>query len=267
MIDYLGKLHSKLTIYHVVDEYSGYGAPSTKRHRKSESRENEMLRRVDTVIVVTPTLFDLKSSHNPNTHLVPNAVDYDSYADCDPQKPDDMSDIQSPIIGYSGLIAARLDLDLLRAAAEARPDWAYVFVGSVNDHHCQAQMKKLRDLTNVYFLGRKPVHEVARYVHHFDVCVIPYTVNLRAQHASPLKLYEYAAASKPIVSTEFAAARAFKGHIEIAQDMDEFLCACERSLKVDSSAPEILENRRFAAQNTWTHRVEQISDILRSSFS
>jgi len=267
LIDYLGKLHAKLTIYHVVDEYSGYGHSSTMQRSKSKSRENEMLRRVDAVIVVTPTLYDLKSPHNPNTHLVPNAVDYDSYAACDPQKPDDMSDLRSPIIGYSGLIAARLDLDLLQAAAEARPDWAYVFVGSVNDNQCQAQMEKLRGLKNVHFLGQKPVNEVARYVHHFDVCMIPYTVNLRAQHASPLKLYEYAAAAKPIVTTDFAAARAFKGHIEIVQDKDEFLCACERSLKVDPAAPEILENRRFAAQNTWTHRVEQISDILRSSFS
>ena len=267
MIDYLGKLHSKHTIYHVVDEYSGYGSPSTKRRSKPVHNEDEILRRVDTVIVVTPTLFDLKSPHNPNTHLVPNAVDYDSYANCSSQKPDDMSDLRSPIIGYSGLIAARLDLDLLQAAAKARPDWTYVFVGSVNDLQCQDEMEKLRDLPNVHFLGQKPVDEVARYVHHFDVCMIPYVVNLRAQHASPLKLYEYAAASKPIVSTDFAAARAFKGHIEIVQDEYQFLSACERSLAIDPSAPEILENRRFAARNTWMHRVEQISGILRNSFS
>ena len=267
MIDYLGKLHAKLTIYHVVDEYSGYGSPATKPRNKPKSTEDEMLRRVDIVIVVTPTLFDRKSPHNPNTHLVPNAVDYHAYSERNSQRPDDMSDIRSPIIGYTGLIAARLDLDLLHAAAEAQPDWAYVFVGSVNDHQSLAQITKLRDLSNVHFLGQKPVDDVARYVQHFDVGMIPYAVNLRAQHASPLKLYEYAAASKPIVTTDFAAARAFEGHIEIAQNKDEFLAACERSLTIDTSGPEILENRRFAARNTWTHRVEQISEILRNSFA
>ena len=267
MVEYIRKMQSKLTIYHVVDEYSGYGSPATNSRSKPVHSEDEMLRRVDTVIVVTPTLFDLKSPHNSNTHLVPNAVDYDGYVHCNPRKPDDMRNLRSPIIGYSGLIAARLDLELLRSAAEARPDWAYVFVGFVNDDQCQAQMKKLRELTNVHFLGQKPVDEVARYVHQFDVCMIPYTVNLRAAHASPLKLYEYAAASKPIVSTDFAAVRAFEGHVEIAHDKNEFLSACERSITIDPSAPQILENRRFAARNTWTHRVEQISEIIRDSFS
>lgn len=267
MVDYIGKLHAKLTIYHVVDEYSGYGQPSTASRSKSKSRENEMLRKADTVIVVTPTLFDLKSPHNPNTHLVPNAVDYDSYADCDPQKPDDMADLRGPIIGYSGLIAARLDLDMLHAAANARPDWNFVFVGAVNSVHCETELQQLQQLSNVHFLGQKPVHDVPRYVHQFDVGMIPYTVGLRARHASPLKLYEYAAASKPIVSTDFPAARSFAGHVEIAGNKDEFLAACERSLALNQSAPEIRENRRFAARNTWTHRVQQISEILRNSVS
>ena len=267
MVDYLGKIHAKLTVYHVVDEYSGYGDPSATKRGKSNSRENEMLRGVDAVIVVTPTLFDLKSPHNPNTHLVANAVDYEAYSEPESQRPDDMSDIRGPVIGYSGLIAARLDLDLLKNAAESRPNWSFVFVGAVNDAHCESRLEQLNKLSNVYFLGQKPAHDVPRYVQQFDVCMIPYLLNLRAQHASPLKLYEYAAASKPIVSTGFAAARSFEGHIEIADTEVEFLSACERSLAMESSAPEILENRRFAAENTWAHRVRQISDILSTSDS
>jgi glycosyltransferase involved in cell wall biosynthesis len=198
---------------------------------------------------------------------VPNAVDYDSYADRAIQRPDDMAGIEGPIIGYSGLIAARLDMSLLQDAAESRSDWNFVFVGTVNDAHCETEMQRLGDLPNVHLLGQKPVGEVPRYVHQFDVCVIPYVVNLRAQHASPLKLYEYAAASKPIVTTDFAAARAFQGHVSIAEDLNDFIAACERSLALDSSAPSITENRRFAAENTWKHRVQQISDILRDLVS
>jgi len=264
MVDYIGKLKFKLTIYHVVDEYSGYGHPSGKPSGKTQTTETEMLHKVDMVIVVTPTLFDLKSPHNPNTHLVSNAVDYNSYANCEPEKPDDMSGIERPVIGYSGLIAARLDLDLLQSAAELRPDWNFAFVGTVDDAHCEAQMQRLGDLPNVHLLGQKPVGDVPQYVHQFDVCVIPYVLNLRAQHASPLKLYEYAAASKPIVTTDFAAARAFDGHVSLAGDAVGFVEACERSLALDSSAREVQENRSLAADNTWDHRVRQISDILGS---
>ena len=267
MVDFVDKLHTNLTIYHVVDEYSGYGHPSAKPNSKSSHREDEMLRKVDTVIVVTSTLFDSKSPQNPNTHLVPNAVDYEAYSELDLQSPNDMTDIRGPMIGYSGLIAARLDLDLLQTAAESRPAWNFVFVGAVNDDHCEAQLRQLRELSNVFFLGQKSVTDVPRYVQQFDVCVIPYILNLRAQHASPLKLYEYAAASKPIVTTDFAAARSFEGHVEIAGTVDDFLSACERAIALDSSATEILENRHFAAENTWDHRVQQISEIIRGSIS
>lgn len=267
MVDFLDHLRANLTIYHVVDEYSGYGHSSAKPSNKPNRREEEMLGKVDAVIVVTPTLFDSKSPQNANTHLVPNAVDYEAYSESDSQNPDDMSGIRGPIIGYSGLIAARLDLDLLQAAAESRPDWNFVFVGAVNDDHCETQLRQLRERSNVFFLGQKSVNDVPRYVHQFDVCVIPYTLNLRAQHASPLKLYEYAAASKPIVTTDFAAARSFDGHIEIAGTVSDFLSACERAIALDSSATEILENRRFAAENTWDHRVQQISEIIRGSIS
>lgn len=267
MVDYIGKLKTKLTIYHVVDEYSGYGHPSDKQRSKPKSTENDMLQKADAVIVVTPTLFDSKSPQNPNTHLVPNAVDYDSYNKGGLPKPGDMAGIKSPIIGYSGLVAARLDLDLLQSAAESRPDWNFVFVGTVNDSHCEAEMHRFRELPNVRLLGQKPVDDVPQYVHQFDVCVIPYVVNLRAQHASPLKLYEYSAASRPIVTTDFAASRAFPGHVEIAGDTSEFIAACEVSLGLDSAAPDIVENRRFAAGNTWDHRVQQISDILRSQLA
>lgn len=262
MVEYLDKLPAMLTIYHVVDEYSGYGSLTEEDRKRLLTREIELLRRVDLVFVVSERLLHTKSLYNPNTHLVPNAVDFSAYDDRNRPIPADMANIPRPIIGYSGLIAARLDLDLLVAAAESRPDWSFVLVGLVRDNDCQAQIQRLRTLTNVHFLGQKSVSETPAYVQHFDVCTIPYMVNLRAQHASPLKLYEYAAASKPIIATDFAAARNFEGDVEIVHDQDEFLRACGRCLDADPMSASILTNRRFAAKNTWEQRLEQISNIL-----
>jgi hypothetical protein len=87
-------------------------------------------------------------------------------------------------------------------------------------------------------------------------------LNLRAQHASPLKLYEYAAASKPIVSTNFAAASSFEGHVQFADDADQLLAECEKAIKLDAGSAQVVENRRIASENTWEHRVRQLSKIL-----
>jgi len=262
MEEYLGKMDAKQTVYHVVDEYSGYGHPSKTEQQRPDPKEIKMLGAADTVVVVTPTLFATKSPHNTNTHILPNAVDFDAYANSDLPIPDDIADLDGPIVGYSGLVAARLDLGLLTHAAKVKPDWNFVFVGAVNSNHCETELQALVELPNVHLLGNKDVDEVPAYVARFDVCIIPYVVNLRAQHASPLKLYEYAAASKPIVATDFAAAKAFEGHVQITGGPEAFVTACEQALLFDSSAPEIVENRRIASENTWMHRVHQISEIL-----
>lgn len=262
MLEYLGKIKARRTVYHVVDEYSGYGHPSRMKQRGPDPKEVKMLGAVDTVIVVTPTLFESKSPHNADTHIVPNAVDFDAYANCDLPVPGDIAGIDGPIVGYSGLIAARLDLELLTHAARTRPDWNFVFVGDVNDKHCESELQTLAALSNVHLLGNKNVNEVPAYLARFDVCVIPYVVNLRAQHASPLKLFEYAAASKPIVTTDFAAARAFEGHVRIAASADDFIAACREAIKLDKSAQQVVENRKIASHNTWSHRVNQVSEIF-----
>jgi len=267
MIEYVDKMPAKVTIYHVVDEYSGYGHPSKSSSEAPGRQESQMLQSVDHVIVVTPSLYERKSPYNPSTHVVSNAVDYEAYADDSMACPDDMSEIRHPIIGYSGLVAARLDLDLLINVASARPAWSFVFVGSVKDDYCGESIRKLRKLPNVHLLGFKPVQEVPNYVQQFDVCIIPYVVNLRAEHASPLKLYEYAAASKPIVTTNFEAARAFEGQIEIADNPDEFIRACGSILNAERPAVAIAGNRLIAAENTWDHRIRQISAILADSIT
>lgn len=264
MADYVARSQSKRAVYHVVDEYSGYGHPSTSASDGPNPDELRMLASVDTVIVVTESLFASKSPHNPNTHIVANAVDFDAYANPAPAMPEDMIGINSPVIGYSGLVAARLDLTMLIAAARERPEWNFVFVGTVNDTFCEAEIQQFGDLPNVHLLGTKDIDDVPRYVRQFDVCIIPYVLNLRAQHASPLKLYEYAAASKPIVSTDFAAARAFEGEVRFADGTAAFIAECEAALQLDASAHEIVGNKNVAAGNTWEHRVAQLSDILRA---
>lgn len=265
MIDYVEHLSAKTIIYHVVDEYSGYGNPSDSQRKKLLAQEAKLLQSADLAIVVTPSLHALKSKHNSKTYLVQNAADFSAYALGNSPMPDDMCNIRRPIIGYTGLIAARLDLDMIIAASTARPDWSFAFIGAVNDDQCKSSMNELRSLKNVYFLGQKSISETPAYVNHFDVCTIPYAVNLRAQHASPLKLYEYAAASKPIVTTDFAAAREFGGHLEIVRNATEFIDACARCIHIDSLSESIVANRNFASENTWDNRVQQVSDIIRTN--
>lgn len=255
-----------LVIYHVVDEYQAYLGEDREARRQQQVLEQRLLKSVGLVIVVSEKLLTAKRAFNEHTYLVPNGVDAQAYMQAlhsHAPLPPDIAGLPKPVIGYSGLIAARLNLDWLHHLAIRRPDWSIALVGAVDDRRCADELVQLRQLKNVYFLGRKTIDQVPHYVRAFDVCLIPYRVDERAQHASPLKLYDYLATGKPIVTTDFAAAGQFKECVRIAGTQEEFVRQIAEALS-EHDADLFRARQRIAVENTWDVRVEQLSAILQS---
>ena len=266
MVNLIGAFDEKLTIYHVVDEYLSYCRDDVRARMRQQNWERHMLEKADLAIVVSENLLQAKRPLNKHTQLVTNGVDYQAYvraADDKGLQPPDIAPLPKPIIGYSGLIASKLDLDLLQYIATTQPEWSLALVGAVDDRYCLAELTRLRQIKNVYFLGRKEINQVPHYVQAFDVCLIPYQINERAQNASPLKLYDYLATGKPIVTTDFAAADLFKQDIRIARNHKEFIGHIKEALLEND---QDLSSRRqgIAAENAWEKKMDQLSRIIQS---
>jgi glycosyltransferase involved in cell wall biosynthesis len=222
------------------------------------------LKKADLVLVVSENLYSRKRIHNRNTYLVPNAVDYDLYQKAmlsSQPAPKDIRDIKRPIIGYSGLISSRLDLGIIAYLAESRPDWSVVLIGTTWEKNCARHLAHLRDRRNVFFLGRKSIEMVPHYIKAFDVGIIPYVINEQSEHISPLKLYDYFAAGKPVVATRFPAAMGYASLLGIADTKESFVNCIENELERKDD-PKRLERIQVASGNTWNDRVEQISEII-----
>jgi glycosyltransferase involved in cell wall biosynthesis len=267
MVNLVGGFNEKLVIYHVVDEYLSYlKDDDVEARRRQQVLERQMLKRADLVIVVSENLLRAKRPFNKHTYLVPNGVDYRAYAqavDSEEPPPPDIAQLPKPVIGYSGLIAARLDLALLQHIATIHPEWSLALVGAIDEKHCAAELARLRRIDNVHFLGTKEIDQVPHYVQAFDVCLIPYRVNEHSENVSPLKLYDYMAAGKSIVTTDFPAANRFGEVIRIAHAREEFTRHIEQAL-LQNNGDLVSEMRRIAAQNTWEKRVSQLSRIIQS---
>jgi glycosyltransferase involved in cell wall biosynthesis len=120
-------------------------------------------------------------------------------------------------------------------------------------------LETLRRQPNVHFLSRVAVPDVPRYMAACRVCLLPYKVNERTRNISSLKMYEYLACGKPVVSTDVPAAHEVGDAVRIAAGSD-FVLSIEQAL---SDGPAEAEQRRcIAAANTWEQRVESISAIL-----
>jgi len=266
MSNFMGSFGEKLIVYHAVDEYSAYGNPSAESKEKIKIAEQQILNKADVVIVVSEKLHATKSIYNKHTYIVPNGVDYVSYSKAltdDISIPSDISRLPKPIIGYSGLISRRLDLGLISYIATSHPEWSLALIGEVNDAGCESEFNKLKEMKNVFFLGNKKIDLVPHYIKVFDTCIVPYKLNEQTQNLSPLKLYDFMAMGKEIVTTNFPIAREFKDVLNIAESKETFVNCIVKSLS-EKDYGLFAKRRQIAAQNTWDDRITTLSSIIES---
>jgi glycosyltransferase involved in cell wall biosynthesis len=256
-------LEAQLRVYHVVDEYAAYDGLSESGRVRLRQLEEKLLRAVDGVFVVSENLLKRKREFNPRTYLVPHGVDFELFSKVHNQgtsKP--LSHLSSPIIGYAGLISARLDLELLRYISTNRPNWTLVLVGQVDDRFCKRELEALKLQPNVCWVGTRSVAELPGYLSRFDVCLIPYRPGESADCSCPLKLFEYAALGKPVVATNFAAARGFGNWVTVADSREEYLSAIQSTLSWPTTDERRLAALEKAEANRWSHRVLEVSKLL-----
>jgi glycosyltransferase involved in cell wall biosynthesis len=266
MVDLVNEIpQARLLLYHIVDEYTAYSDQTPSSRRRAEEQEKEMMALVDAVIVVSRNLYKAKCPFNPNTYLIPNGANYQSYADAlaEPQSPDDLMVIKKPRLGYIGLVGDKLDLNMLVELAQENPEWSLVLLGQVRVHQQREAWRALQMLPNVHHLGPVEVSQVPHYVKGFQVGLMPYLQNRHAEYISPLKLYDYLAAGLPIASLDIPAAREFSQHIHLAGNPRSFAQAVRAAL-ADTTPERYQARRNVAAQHTWEARVEQLSDLIQA---
>ena len=255
-----------LSIYHVVDEYSGYTGQDSAKLRKLRAAEQITLDDVDLTIVVSPELLRSKSGSDRDVRLVENAADMSKFeaARASATPPSDIANIPGPRVGYAGLIGKRLDLELISDLARRNRQWSFVLIGKTDKRECEAALAALEKNRNVFFLGEKSPDRMPDYVVALDVGLLPYELNVETEHISPLKMYEYLAAGLPVVSTAIPAAVRHGSMVSVAGDTAVFEQACRRAL-TDESLGQLQDRLEFSRDNTWDSRVEQLTEIILSA--
>jgi glycosyltransferase involved in cell wall biosynthesis len=246
---------ARLSIYQCIDDMREEAY--TARH--GARLEEEVIRRVDLAFVTSRNLLRLKKPVNPNTHLLHNAADISIFQQAmekDLARPVELAGIAGEIIGFTGnLDPNRINYGLLRKVAERHTDKTLVLVGPVNSSGVSEH--GLDRLPNVVFTGGKHISELPAFLQHFDVVLIPFSINKLTSSIYPLKINEYLAAGKPVVSTDFSEdIRGFEKDIYLAKNEEDFIGLIPRAIAEDS--PRLMAQRLATArQNTWTERVKQ----------
>jgi len=259
-VDAVDQLDARAIVYHCYDEYAAFTGADRARVTDDEAR---LLASADVVLTVSEGLWARKRALNANTHLVRNGVDYELFATAqDPDLPvaADVRHLPRPLIGcVTRIVPEYFDAVLLREVFARRPDWSFVVVGPECAH--SGALSALKALPNVHFVGRRDLAALPSYLKAFDVCLIPYVLTENKQLADPLKVYEYLAAGKPVVSKPLEALAGFGDAVSRATTADEWIDAIADALR-DRGADRIARRQAIARQNTWDERVAQISRLI-----
>ena len=257
--DAVSAVKNDLSVYHIYDEYS---------HSESEvpvsAAEERLLRRVGQVFTVSETMQERKGVLNRHSTLISNGVDYDAFATPGPE-PVDLQAIPHPRVGYTGYVKKQVDWELLLGLAQRRPDWSFVFVGARHAHpEITPLLERLEAMPNAHFLGSKPTSELSRYPQHFDVCLMPYRVNDYTKYIYPLKLHEYLATGRPVVSVPLPALRGYEHLVEIASGVAGWEQAIQRQLSASATDVERQRARRTEARrHDWSEIADRIAMVIR----
>jgi glycosyltransferase involved in cell wall biosynthesis len=258
---FVGHLTEKLAIYDCVDEFAA--SRGMVRRQVVEELERRLLAKVSLAIVTHEALRRSKRRPGLPVHLIPNAAETDHFrlaAAPDTPAPPLLAAIPHPIVGFVGALEYWIDFDLLRFLALARPDWSIVLVGPVGR---LARISKIKALPNVHLLGRQPYAELPSFLKAFDVCLNPYVVDEVAANCSPLKLYEYLASGRPVVSVDMPAAGEFRGAVAIGRDYADLLGQIDEALATPDADGRLAAGRMLAAApHSWDNRFRALESVL-----
>ena len=264
----VGRLGEQLVVYECVDEFSA--VRGLVRGKTIAVEERQLLQLTDSVIVTHPSLSQSKTVGDRRPYLIPNGADIAHFARASfpgTEPAAAVASLSHPVVGFHGWIQYWIDFDMISYAARKHPEWSFALIGPIEP---LARVDKVRGMANVYFMGRQPYEQIPEFIAGFDVCINPFVLDDLSNAVSPIKLYEYLASGKPVVSVDMPAAREFSDLIPLVRTPEQFVRALEDVLSNvhnrTVSGNAVLRQQAVTCCS-WEARFQQVEEVLQISLA
>jgi GT2 family glycosyltransferase len=240
-------------VYDCLDLHAGF---QTNRAVLLSAAEEDLVREADLVVATSEILVENLADRRPDVRLLPNACDYGLFA----QVPDPQRRGARLTVGYVGAVDSWFDVDLFDRLAQSKPEWTFEIVGGLEGGRRPASAK------NVVLHGERPHAELPALRARFDVEIIPFRTSGLTDAVNPVKLYEAAAAGRPVVATPMRSlfSLANQGIARLATTPREFAREVEAAA---AEGPATAARRRaFARENTWDQRATALESWIRELY-
>ena len=250
------RLDRRALVYQRTDRYEEYpGADSASVTGMDRTLKSE----ADLTVFANRALYEEESGNCRRALYLDHGVDYERFATAEREKrvPAAMAGIKRPIVGFFGGIDDHTsDVALSVEVARLCPEMSFVFVGAAS-----SDLSELEALPNVFLFGKRPYEEIPHFGKCFDVAIMPWRQNRWIEACNPIKLKEYLALGKPIVTTPFRELDFYEGLVYKATGAREFAERIGQALQEDSLARRDARRRRVENE-TWEAKAKKVLETL-----
>jgi len=250
--DYVGYCNEKKVIYYCVDDFAEW--PGLEQQLISKM-EQDLINKSDIFLATSNKLYHKLLRTNKPTYLLTHGVDLSFFNKKSVVEHDLLRNIPKPRVGYFGLFDDRSDKVLISEIAARLPYISFVITGKI-----ETDISMLQKNQNIYFTGSVPYTELPAIVQGWDICFLPYLINNLTESINPLKLKEYLASGKPVVSTPIAEALAIKKMIYIAESAEEFKKSIEAILD-KRTTKDMDYTINYLKNESWDKKAQFLMDL------
>lgn len=254
---WLAALPFRAVIYDCIDDLTVH-VPHPRLQPLYAAWEAELISRASAAVVSAEVLADGLRLRRPELAVatIRNGV---NCSDFQPRggaarRPRDLPDRGRPLVGFVGALYQWLDWELVTEVAGQLREFDFVFVGP------KAAGSRLPRGDNLFYTGSKAYAAVPDYIEAFDVCWVPFKRSPVSRAANPVKIYEYLAMGKPVVSTAIADPERFADRVVFAEQASDVATALARA-RERSGSPE-LAGIAYAQANSWDQRASQYVEFV-----
>ncbi|MHC0443194.1 glycosyltransferase [Flavobacterium sp. 3-210] len=245
-------------VYDCMDELTLFkGAPE-----HLINQEKYLIANADIVFTGGKSLYEAKKQTHSNVYCFPSSVDEPHFAQSlnGIEIPADIANLESPIVGYFGVIDERIDLLLLRETALKLPKVSFVMIGPL----AKIDEADLPKEENIYYLGMRSYNELPNYLKGFDVAMMPFAINDATKYISPTKTLEYMAAGKPIISTKITdVVRDYSHCVSLVETANDFCDAITLLFDKRASALIPLKYAEILKNTSWDNTADKMQEIIK----
>ncbi|OHB60644.1 MAG: hypothetical protein A2Y12_02895 [Planctomycetes bacterium GWF2_42_9] len=249
-------IRKNFLIYQRTDKFEEFPNVDQKLIKKLDLL---LKKNADFTLFVNESLYNIEADKCKKAVLIDHGVDFESFASAENDKdiPGDIKNIKKPIAGFFGGIDSHtFDMEFMEKVIDICKEISFVFVGKSS-----VECRQLLSKPNVRMLGQKPYEQIPHYGKYFDAAIMPWKNNSWIEHCNPIKLKEYLALGKPVVSTPFSELKKYTDVVYSSEKPNEFAALLNKAIN-EHNEEQKKARRDKVRIYTWDNQAKIISEMI-----